>query len=978
MPTQFDVAFAKVQKLAAIFESGKDRYLSSDYQEAEVRKDFIDKFFTALGWDVNHDEQTNPYAQEVKVERGVNEGSARKRADYAFHLAPNYRDVRFYVEAKRPSKDFGSADNYHQAIRYGWFTKRTSPVAALTSFEDFHILDCRLKPNINDTLSRVVERFSYTDYVDSEKFARIYWLFSREAVASGSLEKFAESRPVSKAKRYQQGLFKGGDTSPDEDFLEELDGYRQQLAQAFKHANPDLDGETLTEVTQRTLDRLVFTRFLEDKGIEAPVIENFGKQDGFWEDFINASLRLDRKYNGVVFKFHPRLDVKGFKPDEKVFARICEELTDPTSPYNFNVIPIHILGSIYERFLGKVISDGARVVKKPEVRKAGGVYYTPEYIVRYIVENTVGKMIEGRTPEEISKLKFADIACGSGSFLLGVYDVLLKYHAGYYSKNPGKVRKGDCVRRDGTLHLSLQKKRDILTNNLFGVDIDRQAVEVAQLSLYLKLLEDETVGTTSEFQDEFHFTLLPSLDKNIVCGNSLIGPDIADGGALTDEEEKKINPLDYAQRFPTIFRRKISGGELREAAPGDMEHNVPGGMPLHGSYAKSKKSKASPPRVPESEYEGGFDAIVGNPPYVRPHNLESNIKEYFWQHYKTFTHKSDLYCCFMENATRLLKPGGLFSYIVSHGWLRLNSFQALRRFVLDNYQIRELIEFPYNVFAEAQVATGVFVFEKSTPTAKNKLKVIRASELSNGATFQLVREIPQQVFHQTFQNVFDISISPETESIKDKMRQGILIGSNFEICFGLKTADDDKFLHHTKGLHKEDKPLLRGDDVKRYETNYKGEFVWYVPKRMRSNRPTARPGEPRRFEQPKVLVKDTSSDFACTYEPGEFYVKDVLIVIPKEDVTPIYDLKFVAGVVNSKALHFYYRTTFQTIHVQNEELASLPLPKVDFKKAADKTRHDRLVDLVEQMLAAKQKLPSAKTERDREFYATNAPRSTNK
>ena len=393
MPTNFDEAFAKVQKLAAIFESGKDRYLSSDYQEAEVRKDFIDKFFTALGWDVNHDKQTNPYAQEVKVERGVNEGSARKRADYAFLLAPNYRDVRFYVEAKRPSKDFGSSDNYHQAIRYGWFTKRTSPFAVLTSFDDLHILDCRLKPDINDTLSRVVERFSYTDYADKEKFARIYWLFSREAVAGGSLEKLAQDRPVSKAKRYQRGLFKGGDTQPDEDFLEELDGYRQKLAKAFKDANPDLDGETLTEVTQRTLDRLVFTRFLEDKGIEAPVIENFGKSEGFWEDFINASLRLDRKYNGVVFKFHPRLDAKGFKPEEKVFARICDELTDPTSPYNFNVIPIHILGSIYERFLGKVISDGARVVEKPEVRKAGGVYYTPKYIVDYIVQNTVGKLL---------------------------------------------------------------------------------------------------------------------------------------------------------------------------------------------------------------------------------------------------------------------------------------------------------------------------------------------------------------------------------------------------------------------------------------------------------------------------------------------------------------------------------------------------------------------------------------------------------
>src|SRR5206468_3826119 len=138
------------------------------------------------------------------------EGSSRKRADYAFHLAPNFRDVRFFVEAKRPSKDFGSPDNCVQAMRYGHFTKKTSPFAVLTSFEDFYILDCRLKPNINSTLASIIERFSYTDYVDPEKFARIYWLFSREAVAGGSLEKFAENRPVARGKKFQRGLFKGG------------------------------------------------------------------------------------------------------------------------------------------------------------------------------------------------------------------------------------------------------------------------------------------------------------------------------------------------------------------------------------------------------------------------------------------------------------------------------------------------------------------------------------------------------------------------------------------------------------------------------------------------------------------------------------------------------------------------------------------------------------------------------------------------
>ena len=287
------------------------------------------------------------------------------------------------------------------------------------------------------------------------------------------------------------------------------------------------------------------------------------------------------------------------------------ELADSTSPYNFNNIPIHILGSIYERFLGKVISDSGRVVEKPEVRKAGGVYYTPEYIVRYIVENTVGKLIAGKSPAQIAEMRFADIACGSGSFLLGVYDLLLRTMPGITARIPARRKKAIVSKRDGLLHLSLQKKRDILVNNIYGVDIDRQAVEVAQLSLYLKLLEDETIGSTSEFQTEFHFTLLPSLDKNIVCGNSLIEPDILDNDNFSAEEQKKINPLDYTQRFPRIFRRKAVAGELHDAPTPISDYTMPG-VPLHGafSYKKKKDAKVSPRAV--QEFEGGFDAIVGN------------------------------------------------------------------------------------------------------------------------------------------------------------------------------------------------------------------------------------------------------------------------------------------------------------------------------------------------------------------------------
>lgn len=167
----FEHACEKVSKLAARFQANEGRYLSPNYQEAEVRKDFIDKFFIALGWDVNHDEQTNPYEQEVKVEPTVSAGGQR-RADYAFHLAPNYRDVRFFVEAKKPHGDIATADNYFQTIRYGWNTE--TPLAVLTDFKQFHVLDCRYKPDIATTLHRHIAKYHYNEYFDRKKFAEIY------------------------------------------------------------------------------------------------------------------------------------------------------------------------------------------------------------------------------------------------------------------------------------------------------------------------------------------------------------------------------------------------------------------------------------------------------------------------------------------------------------------------------------------------------------------------------------------------------------------------------------------------------------------------------------------------------------------------------------------------------------------------------------------------------------------------------------
>lgn len=269
--TALELSHARMCELIDRFERhAKDRYLQPNYQEAEVRKDFIDPLLKALGWDVDHEREHNPYEQEVKVERAVTVARAHKRADYAFYLAPNFRDVRFFVEAKKPSVDLQrSAESHFQLLRYGY--SANTPLAVLTDFEQVMVLDTRLKPHPESALDHVWKSWHYTQFKDLATFAEFYWLFSREAHADGSYQRRIDELAKPKGGAKQRGLFKGGFQSVDESFLEELDDHRQVLAKAFKKADPSLNSETLTEIVQRTLDRLVFLRFLEDKQIETEI-----------------------------------------------------------------------------------------------------------------------------------------------------------------------------------------------------------------------------------------------------------------------------------------------------------------------------------------------------------------------------------------------------------------------------------------------------------------------------------------------------------------------------------------------------------------------------------------------------------------------------------------------------------------------------------------------------------------------------------
>lgn len=534
----------KIKKLIETFSYNLEAYKKGFYNETQVRREFIDPFFEELDWDIANKKGYAEAYKDVIHEDAIKVGGITKAPDYCFRIG----GVRkFFLEAKKPSVNI--KEDIHPAYqlrRYGWSAKL--PLSILTDFEEFSVYDCRVRPTKTDKASHSrVLYLKYTDYVD--QWGEIADIFSREAILKGSFDKYVESK---KSKK--------GTTEVDTAFLQEIERWRELLAHNIALRNPGLSQRELNFAIQRTIDRIVFLRICEDRGIE-----NYGRlmalKNGtnvygrLFQLFNNA----DDKYNSGLFHFKKEKGRENFDNltpnlsiDDKVLKDIFKNLYYPDSPYEFSVLPADILGQVYERFLGKVIrlttNHQAKIEEKTEVRKAGGVYYTPTYIVDYIVRQTVGKLVENKKPGPrgaASKIKILDPACGSGSFLIGAYQFLLDWHLDQYvNDGPDKWTKGRTPRifhsDKGEWRLTTDERKRILLNNIYGVDIDHQAVEVTKLSLLLKVLEGEDEQSIGKQMGLFQERVLPDLFNNIKLGNSLIGPDFYYNRQISFLEKRKF------------------------------------------------------------------------------------------------------------------------------------------------------------------------------------------------------------------------------------------------------------------------------------------------------------------------------------------------------------------------------------------------------------------------------------------------------
>jgi hypothetical protein len=665
----------EVTKLCRYFATNRQAFLAPGVKEAHVRQSLIDPLFESLGWDVRNTSRTARQYREVIPEDSLDVEGHQKAPDYTFRVGSS---PKFFTEAKKCGANINSDPApVYQLRRYGWSARVA--LSVLTDFEELAVYDCSIRPRSSDKASRArLQYFRFEEYPD--RWRDLWDVFSREAVWSGAFDQYA----ASKRKR--------GTSEVDVEFLREIEGWRDTLARNFALRNKGLSPDDLNTAVQLTIDRVVFLRMAEDRGLESyEQLLKLCERPEIYARFMHDLCRFaDQKYNSGLFHFQRESSVSEAPDritpkltlDDKVLKPILEGLYFAYgSPYHFGVLPVETLGTVYERFLGKVIrltaGHQAKVEEKPEVRKAGGVYYTPAYIVEYIVEHTVGEQIQGRSPAQLAgekgkqPFRILDMACGSGTFLLGAYRGLLDHCLKWYVEHKPATFKKTVYKdpRNGEWRLTIEEKKRVLTTHIFGVDIDSQAVEVTKLSLLLKVLEGETDQSFSLSQLSFGERALPNLAGNIKCGNSLIGPDYFTGRLIPNPEEmKQVNPFDWKQGFPDAMKA------------------------------------------------GGFDCIIGNPPYL--YSAAQEDPEYFGARYLLGQYQTDYYVYFIERALQLCRKGGRHAFIVSDAWLNSQYFSKLRNHVLQYHRIRSLSAFSYAVFKQAVIENSIYVLEKGLLSEK--------------------------------------------------------------------------------------------------------------------------------------------------------------------------------------------------------------------------------------------------------------------
>ena len=547
----------------------------------------------------------------------------------------------------------------------------------------------------------------------------------------------------------------------------------------------------------------------------------------------------------------------------------------------------------------------------------------------YIVEQTVGKLLEGKSPLDSLKLRVLDPACGSGSFLIRAYERLCEHWQAALTRDEKLRRKTDCWTDPdtGDLHLTTDLKRRILTANIFGVDLDAGAVEVTQLSLYLKMLEGESRATLAKNRELFgpDTPLLPPLENNIKCGNSLIASDFS----LNPDDLVRVRAFDWDEGF-----REIMKG-------------------------------------------GGFDAVIGNPPYIDSEwmsRYHPDERRYCAEKYTAASGNWDIFCVFIDRAVQLAKQNGLVSQIVPNKLGSAGYAAGARKTVSEMSSLISIRDYSHVRVFPVSVYPLVFVSQKtkSLPKAVNYERMREAEEQTPVIEFDASLD-----YHEYFSDTnrpWQIFASISKSNLASRLSKIFPRLDNCATVLGAATVSEAYEIAKLVTNGVQGLKLVNSGTIDRYhamwgckECRYLGNS--YINPVISHAAQIRLPK--KRLEQSKkskIIIAGMTLRLECTLDlNGEFLAgKSTSIVFGSSD------LRYILAILNSQVVNYFYSSVFGGNKLQGgylrigpPQLSQIPIPPIDLKNSAFLALHDKLVALVDKMLLLVPKLRAAKSEGDR-------------
>ena len=826
----YSIDFERIKELVSKYDQIKKSGEIKKYNEESTKKDFILPLFKALGWNVDNRGKSN---DSVSAEETI----SKKRVDYGFRINGI---PKFFLEAKSLREENIQTNPKYvtQAIDYAWM--KSCSWAILCNFETIAVYNADWKgPNFGYNFLFALRP---SDFITDKRFGYL----SKIAFTNNELDNFASQFGKKQLKN-----------PINKQLLQDMIRFREILSKDIVKNNQDkhLTQDDLDESVQRILDRLIFIRNAEDRGLEENQLQSnvrqwYSKGKGHLVKEISRIYKdYDDKYNSKLFAHHLCDDLY---IDNEALQEVIEGLNqskDNSYRYDFSIIESDVLGNIYEQYLGNILKSTPKRAKLEESkthRKEQGIYYTPSYIVDYIVKNTVGEYIKTHTPEEIRKVRILDPACGSGSFLIRAYKEL----ENYWKQN------SDFAQLTLDSEEFYSKKVEILKNNIFGVDLDPKAVEIAQLNLLLQISEKKQK--------------LPLLQNNIKVGNSLIDDLSISGRAFKWEDE-----------FPEIVK------------------------------------------------EGGFDIVIGNPPYynIGSNDILKNTRE-FREVANGVVNSAAL---FLKKGKSLLRYSGFLGFIVPKSFLVVDSWKVIRDTMLETkfVAIKDVSMAFEDVGLEQVVIINQNVKEDNT-------KVLIDSV--DGSSFL----IPQFFFRD--RHLIFTSLNPSLLDIVNKIEQGaIKLGEIAEMPRGITVRSDE----YSTIMTRDTVQVLGGTNLER--------FLIKNGNKRKPNRYLAKDDErllskAHIFVPNRIIYQNIASSvpkIVATIDKVGYPTDDTLnsLLIKDERFSKAYIL----GILNSNLMTFYLRyaiinNSVLTVHLDKPYLGLIPI------KVTSKENQEEIEDLIEKII----------------------------